>query len=121
EKTSLSNRIRFYIESQTMASYVYEQVEPKLRILKNIIHHFRELDVKPSSRFPNSMTFVQNPNYQGVHNNYKVLRDITNLDDDLLFSLEQIDRIGLVNMPLLYERWVLIQLLLVLKESFRFI
>lgn len=120
EKASLRNRVRFYTESQAMASYVYEQVEPKLRALKIIIQHLRELDVKPSSQFPNSMTFVQNPNYQGVHNNYKVLRDITNLDDDLLLSLEQIDEIGLVNMPLLYERWVFMQLLLVLKESFRF-
>lgn len=120
EKVALRNRVRFYTESQAMASYVYEQVEPKLRALKSIIQHFRELDIKPSSQFPNSMTFVQNPNYQGVHNNYKVLRDITNLDDDLLLSLEQIDEIGLVNMPLLYERWVFMQLLLVLKESFRF-
>lgn len=120
EKASLINRISFYTESQAMASYVYEQVEPKLRALESIIKHFRELGVKPSSQFPNSMTFVQNPNYQGVHNNYKVLRDITSLDDDLLLSLEQIDEIGLVNMPLLYERWVFIQLLLVLKESFKF-
>lgn len=120
EKASLRNRVQFYIENQKTASYVYEQVEPKLRALKSIIKHFRVLGVKPSSQFPNSMTFVQNPNYQGVHNNYKVLRDITSLDDDLLLSLEQIDEIGLVNMPLLYERWVFIQLLLVLKESFRF-
>ena len=120
EKASLINRISFYTESQAMASYVYEQVEPKLRALESIIKHFRELGVKPSSQFPNSMTFVQNPNYQGVHNNYKALRDITSLNDDLLLSLEQIEEIGLVNMPLLYERWVFVQLLLVLKESFGF-
>ena len=65
------------------------------------------------------MTFVQNPNYQGMHNNYKILRDIIHLqDENLLISLEKID---LVNMPLLYERWTLIQIILVLKDVFRFI
>lgn len=68
------------------------------------------------------MTFVQNPNYQGIHNNYKTLRNVMNLhDDNLLISLEKIDEIGLVNMPLLYERWTLIQIILVLKDVFRFI
>ena len=36
-------------------------------------------------------------------------------------SLEEIDAIGLVNMPLMYERWCLLQIIKVLKESFRFI
>lgn len=121
EKKSLLNRIEFYSESQKRSVYVYEKVEPKLRALKGIINKFKKLEIKTSSYFPNSMTFVQNPSYQGVHNNYKTLRDITSLnDDELLISLEEIDEIGLVNMPLLYERWVLMQLLLVLKESFRF-
>lgn len=122
EKNSLTNRIEFYTEHQKNAFYVYEKVEPKLRLLKHLIKELIELEVKASSYFPNSMTFVQNPHYQGVHNNYKLLREITNLaDDDLLLSLEQIDEIGLINMPILYERWVLIQLILVLSRSFRFI
>lgn len=67
------------------------------------------------------MTFVQNPHYQGIHNGYKILREVTNLtDEELLVSLEEIDSIGLVNMPLLYERWCLLQIIKVLKESFRF-
>jgi hypothetical protein len=68
------------------------------------------------------MTFVQNPHYQGIHNGYKILREVTNLaDEELLVSLEEIDSIGLVNMPLLYERWCLLQIIKVLKESFRFV
>lgn len=122
EKAALNNRIEFYIKNQEIADYVYAKVEPKLRVLKKIIQNFKFLKIRPSSQFPNSMTFVQNPNYQGVQNSYKILRDTTGLnDDELLMSLEEVDRIGLVNMPLLYERWVLLQLLLVLKESFRFI
>lgn len=122
EKIALRNRIKFYNENQKLCSYVFEQVEPKFRLIKQIINQFKNLGVKPSSYFPNSMTFVQNPNYQGVHNSYKTLRNVMHLhDENLLISLEKIDEIGLVNMPLLYERWTLIQIILVLKDVFRFI
>ncbi len=122
EKQALNNRIIFYKKNQTLSSDVYKKVEPKHRALKKIIKQFKDLDVTSSSHFPNSMTFVQNPHYQGLHNGYKILRDITNLnDDELLISLEEIYEIGLLNIPLIYERWVLIQIILVLKEKFRFV
>ncbi len=122
EKTALLNRINFYADNQKLSEYVFEKVAPKQRQLLKIIKSLRKLNIKPSSYFPNSMTFVQNPHYQGVHNGYKILREVTNLaDDNLLISLEEIDSIGLVNMPLLYERWCLLQIIKVLKESFRFI
>ena len=122
EKTALLNRINFYSENQKLSKYVFEKVEPKQRQLLKIIKALRKLDIKPSSYFPNSMTFVQNPHYQGIHNGYKILRDITNLaDEELLVTLEEIDAIGLVNMPLMYERWCLLQIIKVLKEPFKFI
>lgn len=122
EKVALRNRINFYNQNQELCSFVFEKVEPKFRLLKSIINQMKILGIKSSSYFPNSMTFVQNPNYQGVHNNYKVLRNVMNLqDENLLISLEEIDEIGLINMPLLYERWTLIQIILVLKDVFRFV
>ena len=121
EKKTLLNRISYYKKNHSLSSYVYDNVEPKFRTIKKLIKHFKALDIKPSSHFPNSMTFVRNPHYRGLHNGYKILRDITNLsDEELLISLESIDKIGLVNMPLLYERWTFIQMILVLKENFRF-
>ncbi|MCK5813777.1 MAG: hypothetical protein KAH03_05950 [Cocleimonas sp.] len=122
EKTALLNRINFYSKNQKLSKYVFEKVEPKQRQLLKIIKALHKLDIKPSSYFPNSMTFVQNPHYQGIHNGYKILRDVTNLaDEELLVNLEEIDAIGLVNMPLMYERWCLLQIIKVLKESFRFV
>lgn len=121
EKIALRNRMAFYKKNQNTSEDVHTKVAPKLRQLDKLIKAFKQLQIKSSSHFPNSMTFVQNPHYQGVHNGYKTLRDVTNLaDEDLLLSLEQIDAIGLVNMPLLYERWCLLQIIKVLKESFRF-
>ncbi len=121
EKLALCNRMIFYNKNQKLSSYVYGKVEPKLRAIKKIIKNLKSLSIKASSHFPNSMSFVRNPHYQGLHNGYKILRNITNLnDEELLISLEKIDEIGLINMPLLYERWTLIQMILVLKEIFRF-
>ncbi|UXN05412.1 hypothetical protein [Bartonella sp. HY761] len=120
EKKAIRNRIEYYKKIQSLSALINKQVEPKYRAIQKLIKNFKALNITSSATFPNSMTFVQNPNYQGLHNCYKVLRNITNLaDEDILLSLEQIDKIGLINMPLLYERWVLMQILLVLKE-FRF-
>ena len=122
EKIAIRNRIKFYEENQRLCNYIFEKIEPKFRFLHALIKQFKSLGITPSSYFPNSMTFVQNPSYQGIHNGYKTLHDVTNLhDENILVSLEKIDEIGLVNMPLLYERWTLIQILLVLKETFRFV
>lgn len=121
EKRALINRIEFYSKSKDLSSDIHSKVDPKLKKIKNIIKELKAKKIKPSSSFPNSMTFVQNPNYQGLHTGYKALREITGLaSDDFLLSLEEIDEIGLINMPLIYERWVLIQVILVLKDIFRF-
>lgn len=121
EKKSLNNRIDFYKKNRELSMLIYDSIEPKFRSLKKIISRLKNLGITPLSYFPNSMTFVQNPHYQGVHNGYKFLRNITDLnEDELLIYLEEIDKIGLVNMPLIYERWVLIQIILILKDTFRF-
>ena len=121
EKIALRNRINFYEENQKLCTYVFDKLKPKLQLIKEIIKQFHSLNIKSTSFFPNSMTFVQNPHYQGVHNSYQTLRNVTNLqNEDLLLTLERVDKVGLINMPLLYERWVLLQIIMVLKEVFRF-
>jgi hypothetical protein len=81
----------------------------------------KKLGIKPKSTFPNSMAFVQNPHYQGAHVIYRHLREITKLtDDDVFLQLEEIEKIGLGSVPLLYERWCLLQIMKVLTEQFRF-
>lgn len=122
EKRSVLNQIKVYEDQRNKAKRVNESLEPKLPKFKSILVELKALHVKPSSTFPNSMTFVQNPNYQSVHSGYKSLLNITNLkDEDLLLSLENIDEIGLINMPILYERWCLLQIVKVLLQSFNYV
>lgn len=121
EKRSIQNRLKIHEDEHKKAEQVYEFLEPKLKKIKVILDQFKRLNIKPSPTFPNSMTFVQNPHYQAIHSGYKALRELTNLsDDDLLLSLEQVDEIGLINMPLLYERWCLLQIIKVLVQNYHY-
>ncbi len=121
EKISVKKQLLFYEENQLKVQRGYTLLEPKLIKFKNIITKLNKLGIKPSSSFPNSMTFVQNLDYQSVHSGYKKIRELTNLtDEDLLLSLEKVDAIGLINMPILYERWCLLQIIKVLVQNYHY-
>ena len=119
EKRSIQKRLDFYATQEKYVGIVFNSLEPKLLKFKAAIKKLKSMGVKASSIFPNSMTFVQNPDYQFIHSGYKKIRALTSLtDDDLLLSLEKIEEIGLINMPLLYERWCLLQLIKVLVQNY---
>ncbi|ACA84796.1 hypothetical protein [Shewanella woodyi] len=121
EKRSVQNQLETYSNQHLSVKLVYEQLEPKLHKFKVLLNQIEKLGVKPSSTFPNSMTFVQNIDYQAVHSGYKRIREQTNLtDEDLLLSLEKVEDIGLINMPLLYERWCLLQMIKVLVQNYHY-
>lgn len=121
EKLSVQTQLTFYQTNQIKVQRLYEQLSPKLVKFKSLIDQLIGMKVKPSSTFPNSMTFVQNIDYQAVHSGYKKIREQTNLtDEDLLLSLEKVEEIGLINMPLLYERWCLLQMIKVLLQNYRY-
>lgn len=122
EKISIKNQIDFYQTSFEKAEYVHALLSPKVSKYKSLLTDLKNMGVKPLSTFPNSMTFVQNPDYQAIHSGYKKLREFTNLsDEDLLLSLEKIEEIGLINMPLLYERWCLLQIIKVLVQNYGYV
>lgn len=121
EKAAIKSRISFYESTQEKVKQVYAQLEPKLSKFKRLLLELGMLEIKPSSTFPNSMTFVQNPDYQAIHTGYKKIREYTHLtDEDLLLSLEKVEEIGLINMPILYERWCLLQIIKVLIQNYHY-
>ncbi|CAM4439656.1 nuclease domain-containing protein [Vibrio agarivorans] len=122
ERISIETRKRFYSQHLLNVTYVQEYLAPKEKQLRDLVKGLIFLGIKPKSTFPNSMTFVQNPSYQTVHASYKKFREQVGLtDEDILLALEEVDSIGLVNIPLLYERWCLLQLIKSLTHSFRFV
>ncbi|TKG01203.1 nuclease domain-containing protein [Vibrio lentus] len=121
EKRSVQTQLTYFQQNKAKVELVFEQLEPKLAKFKSAIRMLEKIGVRPSPTFPNSMTFVQNPDYQAMHSGYKKVRELTNLtDEDLLLSLEKVENIGLVNMPLLYERWCLLQIIKVLVQNYRY-
>ena len=122
EKTSIKKQQKYYQTLEQNTSKANKSLSPMLPKLKKIIEYLKKLKIKPLATFPNSITFVHNPHYQGVYAGYKIIRDVTHLnDEDLLLSLEEFDKIGLVNMPLLYERWCLLQIIRVLVENYHYV
>lgn len=121
EKRSVQTQLNYFEQNKAKVERVYEQLAPKLKKFKSAINTLAKMGVKPSPTFPNSMTFVQNPDYQAMHSGYKKILELTNLtDEDLLLSLEKVEEIGLVNMPLLYERWCLLQIIKVLVQNYHY-
>lgn len=88
--------------------------------VKKTMQFFRTHKVKQQQSLPNSMIFVKNPLYTSVKSAYQQISNLEGMDDSLLNDMMTIDEIGLVNLPNLYERWCLLQLIIVIKDIYRF-
>jgi len=93
---------------------------PKLHKLKKLLNKCKVLKIEKDSCFPNSMTFVQNPNYQGSYSFYKRINEIVGVDEDLFIHLQLVEKIGLMDIPTIYERWCFLQIIKVLVDKYRF-
>ena len=115
-------RARLNIIEKTLdqLSEFSSHIPPLFFRVKKAIHFFRIHKVKPQQEIPNSMVFLQNPLYASAKSLYKKVSNLNGMDDSLLNSMMAIDEIGLVSLPNLYERWCLLQLIIVIKDVFRF-
>jgi hypothetical protein len=66
------------------------------------------------------MTFIQNQNYQGAHKSYKKIMDSAGLDEDEFAYLEEFESISILDIPMIYERWCLLQIIKVLNDKLLF-
>lgn len=89
----------------------------KIRDLKIILH---SLKIKTSHHFPNNMVFIQNPHYSAAHKYFKSIIKNSNIERDDLEQLIEISQLGLIAISVLYERWILLQIIKALTEDFGF-
>lgn len=68
-----------------------------------------------------SMTYVQDPDYRGALAAFRRALAAANLDLAQLDRLLQMDGVGIIDLPKIYERWCLLRLLRVLTEEFRMV
>lgn len=88
--------------------------------INEIVGFFKKYRVGVSHTCPNSMVFIQNPNYAGSKSLFKKIVELNNLNLSLLEDMMMIDEIGLTNISNLYERWCLIKVIKVLNEIYGF-
>jgi hypothetical protein len=121
EKQALKENLNRLKDEQSDNIELIKNLEPSLNKLKKLLARCKKLKIKQDSYFPNSMTFVQNPNYQGSHNFFKKIKDIVGIDESLFFQMQLVEKIGLLDIPTIYERWCFIQIIKVLIDKYHFI
>lgn len=88
--------------------------------LSNCIHYFKKKNVKLVDRFPNTMIFIQNPLYSQVKRDFDSINNSDGMGGEIFDKLLEIDEIGLINIPILYERWCLLKILSILSDVYKY-
>ncbi len=121
ERKALVKSTNLLKEQQKDNLELVKELEPKLHKLKQLLNKCEVLKIKEDSYFPTSMTFVQNPNYQGAHSFYKRVKDIAGVDENVFIQLQLVEKIGLIDIPTIYERWCFLQIIKVLIDKYKFL
>lgn len=121
EKQALLKSIKKLKQYEETSHNLLKQIKTTKSKLDKLQKEFINLKINKDSYFPNSMTFVQNPNYQGVYRNFLNIKNIAGIDENLFIQMQIIENIGLVDIPTLYERWCLLQIIKVLIDKYNFI
>jgi pyrethroid hydrolase len=120
EKESLKKSIDLANKAHELSAKLSEELTPHVSKLKAIKKSIERLSIDLDSSFPNSMTFVQNPDYQGAHKLYKQIMQLSGFDENMFIALQEVEKIGIVNIALIYERWCLLQIIKVLIDKYRY-
>jgi hypothetical protein len=66
------------------------------------------------------MSFVQNHLYSKAKSSFSKINNLDGMDGDLISSISTFEKIGIINIPILYERWCLLQIIKLLTEVYGF-
>ncbi len=120
EKLSLVKTIDILNSQQKVYSSLSKDLQPLLSKIQKTVKRIINLKIQKNNSFPNSMVFIQNPNYQGSHKSYKEVMNLVGLDEEIFLGLQKVEKIGVVDIPLIYERWCLLQIIKILIDKYKF-
>ena len=120
EKESLKQTINLLKETTNDNSELLSNLQPILNRLNELLVKLENMNIKKDSYFPNSMTFIQNPNYHGAYSFYKKIDEIVGIDESLFIQMNKLEKIGLLEIFTIYERWCYLQIIKILIEKYRF-
>jgi pyrethroid hydrolase len=120
EKKVLQKKLQQLLDKKKQNEESSLSFSPILSRLHKQKKEYKYRKIKVKYDFPGSMTFIQNKNYQGVHKSYKKIMDSAGLDEDEFAYLEEFGSIGILDIPRIYERWCLLQIVKILIDKLLF-
>ena len=120
ELKTVQARSSLYEDQASRLNDFITRLLPLSKRLATLRDFFRKQAIGLRQTFPNSMAFVQNPNYAMSHMSFRKVMAIQGINATLFDSMTVIEQIGLVNVANLYEKWCLLKILKVLTEIYGF-
>jgi pyrethroid hydrolase len=120
EKNAVSTRLDMARENSTKLDAASNRARSVQERLKNVKRAFVDAGIGREANFPNKMVFVQNPHYASAKSAFGKIMENSGLDESLFESLMAIDQIGLINIPILYERWCLLKIIGIFTDVYGF-
>jgi len=122
ERSSLQQRISFYEEVSEQWKSRLEALSRLKDDLIHIKHQLEERQIQASldARYPGTMVFVQRPAYREVHSAFTELEGRSGFGRDLFDQLISLDDLNILDLPTVYERWCLLQIVRVLEMEYGF-
>ena len=88
---------------------------------KKISDRFNKMNIGIQDRFPQSIHFVADTRYRNL---YSIYKEITTrrggINDNIIYQMEQIEKIGVIKINEIYEYWCLISIIKVLVAKLKF-
>jgi len=120
ESQVVMTKVKAYEDLQQKISKFSSSLPTLISRVNKVASFFIKNNVKTRADCPNTMVFIQNPDYASTKSNFKKISALKGLDESMLNSLMAVDEIGLVNVANLYEKWCLLQIIKVLNQVFGF-
>ena len=103
--------------------YLNKQKKTKSLLVKakKISDRFNKMNIGIQDRFPQSIHFVADTRYRNL---YSIYKEITTrrggINDNIIYQMEQIEKIGVIKINEIYEYWCLISIIKVLVAKLKF-
>lgn len=122
ERQSLEKRTQFYDQIRTQWAERLNALRRVQRDLSEVKRQIKQLGIKssPHVRYPGTMVFIEQPAYRAAHAAYQDLQGKSGFQADLFDRLLSLDDLSILDLPTVYERWCLLQIVRVLEDEYGF-
>jgi pyrethroid hydrolase len=119
---ALASAERLRLSSEFWAQ-VAGQLAPLAAQLSSLENRAQGMGIKRMRQgdLSGSMTWVLNPNYRGASGAYRKAKARANLRSSEIEGLLRLEELGILDLPMVYERWCLLRLIAVIRDHFHLV